>query len=112
MTTNRWLVAALALAGIAGAPPQAFSADLPQGTLVTKAPAIAVAYRWTGCYLGANVGAGSDRAAFFDASPPNPTGLDHGTARGTGALGGGQFGCDYQAGNWVFGLQGMLRPPT
>jgi hypothetical protein len=72
MRTNRWLVAALALAGIAGAQPRAFSADLPAGTLVTKAPAVALAYRWTGCYLGANVGGGSDRDAFFDATPPNP----------------------------------------
>jgi outer membrane immunogenic protein len=109
MTTNRWLVAALALAGIAGAQPRAYAADLPQGALVTKAPVVALAYRWTGCYLGANVGGGSNRAAFFDATPPRPTGLDHGVARGTGALGGGQIGCDYQAGNWVFGLQGMIE---
>jgi outer membrane immunogenic protein len=109
MTTYRWLVAALALAGVAGAQPRAFSADLPPGTLVTKAPTATIAYRWTGCYLGANVGAASGRAAFFDATPPNPTGLDHGVAHATGALGGGQIGCDYQAGNWVFGLQGMVE---
>jgi len=107
MTTNRWLVAALALAGIAGAQPPAWSADLPQGTLMTKAPAAVLAYRWTGCYLGANVGAGADRAAYTDVNPQRPTSLDLGTARATGALGGGQIGCDYQAGNWVFGLQGM-----
>jgi len=109
MTTNRWLVAALALAGIAGAQPLAFAADLPPGTMVTKAPVAALAYRWTGCYLGANVGGGSDRAAFFDASLPNPSGADHGTARATGVLGGGQIGCDYQAGTWVLGVQGMVE---
>lgn len=109
MTANRWLVAVLALAGIASAQPRAHAADLPSGPLTTKAPAAVLAYRWTGCYLGANVGGGSDRAAFFDATPPRPSGLDHGTARGTGALGGGQFGCDYQAGNWVLGLQGMVE---
>ncbi len=109
MRTNRLLRAALALAGITGAQPLAFAADLPAGAMVTKAPAAVLAYRWTGCYLGANVGGGSDRAAFFDATPPRPSGLDHGTPRGTGALGGGQIGCDYQAGNWVLGLQGMLE---
>jgi outer membrane immunogenic protein len=109
MTTNRWLVAALALAGIAGAQPQAFSADMPQGTLVTKAPAAVLAYRWTGCYLGANVGAASDRATFTDLNPLFPSSLDLGSARATSALGGGQIGCDYQAGNWVFGLQGMIE---
>jgi outer membrane immunogenic protein len=107
MTTNRWLVVALALGGIAGAQPQAFSADMPAGTLVTKAPAAVLAYRWTGCYLGANVGAASDRATFADFNPLFPSSLDLGSARATSALGGGQIGCDYQAGNWVFGLQGM-----
>jgi outer membrane immunogenic protein len=108
MTTNRLLIAALALAGVAGVQPRAFSADMPAGALVTKAPAATVAYRWTGCYVGANIGGGSDRVAFGDANPPARASGDLGFGRGTGALGGGQIGCDYQAGAWVFGLQGLF----
>jgi len=77
-----------------------------------KAPAMAPVYSWTGCYIGANAGAGSDRESFTDVNPnlaltgrPN---IDLGSERATGAMGGGQIGCDYQAGNWVIGAQGLF----
>src|SRR5882757_6971335 len=105
MATKRILIAGLALAGVAGIPHQSFSADMPPGALVTKAPA-AIAYRWTGCFIGANVGGASDRANFTDARSLLPSPLDAGSQRATNVLGGGQIGCDYQAGGWVFGVQG------
>ncbi|MBR0752997.1 porin family protein [Bradyrhizobium jicamae] len=105
MIANR-MVVALVLAGIVGVQAEAFSADLPPGTLVTKAPA-SVAYRWTGCYVGANVGGGSGRTSFTDVRPMLASPLDLGSERTSGALGGGQVGCDYQAGGWVFGVQGL-----
>lgn len=62
----------------------------------TKAPVMAApAFSWTGCYLGANVGGGTMTSDFFDGEPG-----------GKGALAGGQGGCNYQDGNWVFGLEG------
>jgi len=98
---------------------QAFAADLP-----VKAPRIAapVAYSWTGCYIGAHVGAGRSRTEFSDpgttaigffGSAPAlqqniaPLGSSIAITGQIGALGGGQVGCDYQfAGNWVIGLAG------
>jgi len=35
-------------------------------------------------------------------------GADLGSHTASGFIGGGQIGCDYQAGVWVFGLQGMF----
>jgi outer membrane immunogenic protein len=62
------LVVASVLIGV-GATSVATAADLP---VKARPMAAAPLYNWTGCYLGANVGGGSDRAAFFDATPPNP----------------------------------------
>jgi outer membrane immunogenic protein len=99
------LVAGGASSGPSGA------ADLPT-QMSMKAPALAPLYSWTGCYIGANAGGGSDRGSFADVNPnlaatgrPN---IDLGSERATGAMGGGQIGCDYQAGNWVVGAQGMF----
>ena len=36
-------------------------------------------------------------------------GADLGSHTASGFIGGGQIGCDYQAGMWVFGLQGMFE---
>ena len=66
------------------------AADFP---LQTKAPAMsAPVFTWTGCYVGAHVGGGM-------------IGNTEGT-NGKGAVAGGQGGCNYQDGNWVFGLEG------
>jgi outer membrane immunogenic protein len=100
------LAGSLALAG------SAVAADLPARPY-TKAAAMAPLYSWTGCYIGANVGGGSDREAFTHINPDfgilnfNPN-FSLGTERATGAIGGGQIGCDYQFGNWVLGAQGMF----
>jgi outer membrane immunogenic protein len=55
-----------------------------------------VIYSWTGCYIGGNVGGGLMTDSF--------TGTDN---RGTGGIAGGQAGCNYQNGNWVFGVEGQ-----
>ena len=62
-----------------------------------------VQYLWTGCYVGGNVGGAWTHVEVTDLN----TG---GTASGSnsGFAGGGQVGCDYQAGAWVFGLRNML----
>jgi len=69
------------------------AADLPM-SMPAKSPVMAApVFSWTGCYLGAHVGGGT-------------TSLNSEGALGKGALGGGQAGCNYQDGNWVFGLEG------
>jgi outer membrane immunogenic protein len=84
------------------------AADLP----LKAAPYIAPipVFSWTGCYVGAHVGAGTmhdsntqdfSSAFFFSSFFNNSNG-----GTGTGGLAGGQIGCNYQDGNAVFGLEG------
>lgn len=82
----------------------AFAADIPTKAPVYKAAPV-VAPSWTGCYVGANVGYGWQKNQAFDAIAL----LDTGSDTGTGVIGGGQVGCDYQfASRWVIGIQGMV----
>jgi outer membrane immunogenic protein len=76
----------------------------------TKAslPGAAVA-SWTGCYIGGNVGGGWDRQGYTNLNPQRLPNFDLGSERNSGVVGGGQVGCDYQAGSWVFGAQGMFE---
>ncbi|OYW52911.1 MAG: hypothetical protein B7Y80_19185 [Hyphomicrobium sp. 32-62-53] len=66
------------------------------------------ASRWSGCYLGANIGAGWQHAAttYVD-HEHGPS--DNGSHTGSGAVGGGQIGCDLQRGRFVIGVQGMFN---
>ena len=81
------------------------------GAPYTKAPPLYyhAPISWTGCYLGGNIGAGWDR---FNAGEVGFAGvatpfLDYKSNTGSGLIGGGQIGCDYQfASNWVIGIQG------
>jgi outer membrane immunogenic protein len=80
------------------------AADMP-----LKAPPPVVYYTWTGCYVGAHVGGKSSRADVTAGA--NIGGVPVGTAITdpiymSGALGGGQIGCQYQfAGGWLFGVE-------
>jgi outer membrane immunogenic protein len=87
-----------------GASSTAEAADLS-----VKAPRAAPVplYNWTGCYVGGNVGGASSRVdttrLFID--PAIPASLDYGRDTGSGFIGGGQVGCDFQTTNWVFGIE-------
>lgn len=80
----------------------AFAGDLP-----TKAPATAVPFTWTGCYMGAHIGgvvSEDTRTSVFGNS--NDFSSD-------GFVGGGQIGCDYQfATGWVVGGEGRIAGTT
>jgi outer membrane immunogenic protein len=79
-----------------------------------SAPALAQppaqTYNWTGCYVGAHVGAGWGSTDFSNpgpATPVAPLGQSFSTNSPGNFIGGGQVGCDYQfASNWVVGLAG------
>jgi outer membrane immunogenic protein len=83
--------------------------------LAVKAPRSATSvYSWTGCYIGANVGAGLSRMDTTQQTTPNPAGgapiaanVPLGREDDSGFIGGGQAGCDFQTGNLVFGVQGQ-----
>jgi outer membrane immunogenic protein len=85
----------------------AMAADLgrPARAPVYVPPVVAVpfGYRWTGCYIGGNGG-----GIWADRDWSDPVfGLGNfGSHTASGALGGFQGGCDYQRGNWVFGVGG------
>jgi outer membrane immunogenic protein len=67
------------------------AADLP---LQTKTSVMAAPmFSWTGCYVGAHIGAGAMHDSYTGGN-------------GNGGLAGGQVGCNYQDGNWVFGVEG------
>jgi len=93
----------LLAAAIGLAASQASAADLPRKAPV-YAPPPPPQLTWTGCYLGANVG-----AAWASVDVDNvTTGGSISRTSNTGFAGGGQIGCDYQMGAWVFGIRNMF----
>jgi opacity protein-like surface antigen len=102
---TRWLVGCVLLCCFVGS---AAAADL--GVVGPYyPPPVRPLYSWTGCYIGVNIGGGAAPQSRVDTvgtfAPPG-TSLGDMTARGV--AGGGQLGCDYQVGAFVFGLQGLV----
>ena len=86
------------------------AADLPPPPYAKAPPVYSPPPSWSGCYLGANIGAGADNThtvgVAFAGVPFVPP-VDYGSSNGLGFIGGGQVGCDYQfASSWVVGIQG------
>lgn len=101
---KKFLLAGVAALGLAGT---ASAADLPVAPV-----AYVPAFTWTGCYLGANGGwVGSDESytSYAQASPIGfPAATQAATTntyapKSSSGTVGGQFGCQFQAGSWVFG---------
>jgi len=82
----------------------ALAADLPRRPAYMPPVVVAPIYNWTGCYVGGNVGAAWGRAEVTNVSRFNASG----TGTNSGFAGGGQIGCDYQAGQFVVGIRNML----
>jgi len=81
----------------------ASAADLPR-----RAPAPAPAVytpvaSWTGCYIGGNLG-----GAWGSREITTNNGTFSGSNDSARFAGGGQIGCDYQTGAWVFGIRNMF----
>jgi outer membrane immunogenic protein len=65
-------------------------------------------YSWTGCYLGVNIGGGAAPKSWVDTDGTfGSPGANLGNHTAKGVVGGGQIGCDYQTGPFVFGIQGL-----
>jgi outer membrane immunogenic protein len=90
--------------GIAAAP--ASAADLAARPYTKAPPMVAAIYDWSGFYIGANGGWGSSRNR-WDAVPPTGVIGPEGSHDATGGTAGGQIGYRWQAGTWVFGLEGQ-----
>ena len=97
---DRFAILGAGLLSIAGLISEASAADLAARTY-TKAPAPVVAYNWTGCHVGGNLGGviSKDRTTNQFGNSTDFSSTDF--------LGGGQVGCDYQfAPGWVVGVEG------
>jgi outer membrane immunogenic protein len=88
------------------------AADLPSKIYTKAAPAVVASYNWNGFYVGGEFGGG-----WFDnqvTNGPNasdgtinfPPGFIHNTVHGSGWLGGGYGGYNYQISQFVFGVDG------
>ena len=104
---------ALAVVLLGSALPAA-AADM---TMPFKAPAAYASplYSWTGCYLGANVGASSMHSTGSVTVTPLVTpfqsiggALPLSGTNTSSVMGGGQSGCNLQVSNWVFGIEGDI----
>jgi outer membrane immunogenic protein len=88
------------------------AADLSAPSGAKDAPAYALP--WTGFYAGVNVGAGTSTKSFSngrggtDYDAPSD-GIALGTGDVEGVIGGGQAGYNYQAGKFLFGLEGEVE---
>jgi outer membrane immunogenic protein len=100
------LVFAAALSLALGASGVASAADMAVKARPVVAP---VLYNWQGCYIGANVGGGWSRMDTTQVGDDalGPVFDDFGREKDSGFIGGAQAGCDFMAGNLVFGVQGM-----
>jgi outer membrane immunogenic protein len=95
---NKGFLLATAATGAAAFAPGAMAADMP----VKAAPVVVPpAASWAGFYIGVHAGAAWHQAHVntldnYGAGP---------TTTGTGFIGGGQIGYNWQSGNFVFGLE-------
>jgi len=96
------LAAAVSLAGVGAAS----AADMA----VKARPMPVPVYSWTGCYIGISAGAKGVQTrdtAYYPAFANAPvSSLNLGELEDITWIGGGQVGCNYQTGNWVFGIEG------
>src|SRR4051812_47218777 len=96
---------------MAGAALPAAAADLPDRGYTKAPPTFASYYSWTGCYIGIEGGGNWGRTRSTATGNPDPAiaGLPiTGSYSLTGAMVGGTVGCNYQAGNWVLGVENDL----
>ena len=101
---NKLLTASVALLALGLSVP-AKAADMP---VKYVAPTV---FTWTGCYVGATIG------YKWGQSKQTSNGSYNGAVNGTagyditpsynlnGVIGGGEGGCNYQVGNWVYGVE-------
>src|SRR6202043_1262359 len=104
---RKTLVAATGLVALTVAP--ALAADLPARTYTKAPPMMAAVYDWSGFYLGLNGGGGSSRDCWTITSDNGVTvpSRSEGCHNATGGMVGGQIGYRWQAGTWVFGVEGQ-----
>ena len=108
--TKSKLMATLAFTAALGAG-AASAADLGARPYA-KAPYISPVFNWAGFYVGGHIGGASTTEQWVNSANTTLFGdLSPGQGfrqRGNGVFGGGQVGYNWQASNYVFGLEGTL----
>ena len=97
----------------------AIAADVP---MKPEAPYAAPQFSWTSCYVGGHLGGGAARKDMTDPAqlvqdsfifPGATTGVTTASTSPTGAVIGGQIGCDYQFASFmVVGIEGSASGST
>lgn len=107
MRSNNILAFVLAAAMGFGVAQVASAADMAVKARPMAAPA---AFNWSGCYVGLNVGAGWGQRK-IDRFDDRNRGVDDGNYDfdGSGIIGGGQLGCNWQSAQIVYGLEGDFQ---
>ena len=110
---KRLFLGSVAFVALGLGTPAAFAAEM---RVPPPPPPPAPVYTWSGCYVGASAGYGSgtSRHTTVDGSNFNsptialpPAGADiTNNFDLSGFIGGGQLGCNWQWGAWVFGVEG------
>src|SRR5262245_1014523 len=105
------LLGGLAISALLVVP--ALAADLP-ARMPVKAPVpVVAAYSWTGCYLGVQGGWqwGRDHTRETITAMGAFNNFDR-HWDSDGFVGGGHIGCNWQTGQWVFGVEGDFEGST
>jgi outer membrane immunogenic protein len=103
ISMKKVLFGAIGLAALAA---PAYAADLPQRPPPAPAPVVVpYIYDWTGFYIGANGGYGSNRACWGAFVVDGATFNTEGCNSKSGGIFGGQAGYRWQIGGAVFGLE-------
>ena len=108
---NRRTALGLAAAAAIAIPQLAQAADMPLKAPIMKAPP--PVFTWTGCYIGGNVGgkSASHEGSLTSAAAGSGTLASAASTLAferesvTTVIGGGQFGCNYQTGQFVLGAE-------
>src|SRR5262245_33998771 len=98
-------LASLTATVLAAASMTAWAADLPVKARPMPAPVVPVS-TWSGCYLGGNAGVGWGTGEIAISGVGGGLVQENGH-NNTRFAGGGQLGCDWQSGAWVFGIRDM-----
>src|SRR5262249_58618345 len=91
----------VALVALGLGTPGVFAAERPVPARA-YAPPPAPVYTWNGCYVGASAGTSSGSSQHFRTSDGAAITESFDL---TGFIGGGQLGCNWQWGAWVFGIE-------
>jgi outer membrane immunogenic protein len=110
---KKLLLGSVALVALSLGTPAAFAADKRVPAYTPPPPPVPV-YTWSGCYVGASAGSSSGTSQHYTTTGSILTNSGLPVAGGnitdsfdlSGFIGGGQLGCNWQWGAWVFGIEG------